>query len=47
MKEVQMKEIAGLIKRVKDNHENEDYLAAMKAEVKVLTDKFLLYPELD
>jgi len=47
MKEVQMKEIAGLIKRVKDNHENEDCLAAMKAEVKVLTDKFPLYPELD
>ncbi|MBP7205991.1 MAG: serine hydroxymethyltransferase [Candidatus Cloacimonetes bacterium] len=43
----EMKLIAGFIKRVRDNHDNEEYLAAMKAEVRELTDKFPLYPELD
>ncbi len=42
----EMKQIAAFIKRVRDNHENEEYLAAMKAEVRELTDKFPLYPEL-
>ena len=44
--EAEMKLIASFIKRVRDNHENEEYLAAMKAEVRNLTDKFPLYPEL-
>ncbi len=43
----EMKLIAGFIKRVRDNHANEEYLAAMKAEVRELTDKFPLYPELN
>jgi len=43
----EMKLIADFIKRVRDNHENEEYLAAMKAEVRELTDRFPLYPELD
>ncbi|MDI9529002.1 MAG: serine hydroxymethyltransferase [Candidatus Cloacimonadota bacterium] len=46
MGEAEMKLIASFIKRVRDNHENEEYLAAMKAEVRNLTDKFPLYPEL-
>jgi glycine hydroxymethyltransferase len=46
MGEAEMKLIADFIKRVRDNHENEEYLAAMKAEVRNLTDKFPLYPEL-
>ena len=43
----EMAQIADLIKRVRDNHSNEEYLAAMKAEVRELTEKFPLYPELD
>lgn len=46
MKEAQMKTIAEFIKRVRDNHENEEALKAMKAEVRALTDHFPLYPEL-
>ncbi len=42
----EMESIAELIKRVRDNHENEEYLAAMKADVRALTAKFPLYPEL-
>jgi glycine hydroxymethyltransferase len=42
----EMKTIAGLIKRVRDNHEDEAYLAAMKADVRELTNRFPLYPEL-
>jgi glycine hydroxymethyltransferase len=43
---VEMKQIAAFIKRVRDNSENEEYLAAMKAEVRDLTSRFPLYPEL-
>lgn len=46
MKEEQMKQIAAFIARVKDNCENEEYLASMKADVRQLTDQFPLYPEL-
>ena len=42
----EMKQIADFIHRVRENHENEEYLAAMKAEVLELTNKFPLYPEL-
>ncbi len=38
--------IAGFIKRVRENHDNDEYLASMKAEVRALTDQFPLYPEL-
>jgi len=42
----EMEVIAELIKRVRDNHEDEEYLAAMKADVRDLTSQFPLYPEL-
>jgi glycine hydroxymethyltransferase len=42
----EMQKIADLIKRVRDNHENEEYLAGMKADVRALTSQFPLYPEL-
>ena len=42
----EMKQIADFIHRVRENHENDEYLAAMKAEVLELTNKFPLYPEL-
>jgi glycine hydroxymethyltransferase len=42
----EMAMIAALIKRVRDNHENEEYLASLKPEVRELTNKFPLYPEL-
>ncbi len=42
----EMDSIAELIKRVRDNHENEEFLAAMKADVRALTGKFPLYTEL-
>ena len=42
----EMKQIAAFIKRVRDNHENEEYLASLKPEVRALTDRFPLYPEL-
>lgn len=43
----EMKIIAGLIRKVRDNFENEEELAKIKAEVRNLTAKFPLYPELD
>lgn len=46
MGEAEMKLIASFIKRVRDNYKDEEYLTAMKAEVRNLTDKFPLYPEL-
>ncbi len=46
MTENQMQQIADFIKRVRDNNDNEDYLAAIKNEVRNLTDQFPLYPEL-
>ncbi len=42
----EMETIADFIKRVRDHHEEEEYLTAMKAEVRALTDKFPLYSEL-
>ena len=42
----EMKQIADLIKRVREHHEDEEYLGKMKAEVRELTNKFPLYPEL-
>jgi glycine hydroxymethyltransferase len=42
----EMKLIAAFIKRVRENHDNEEYLASMKSEVRELTDRFPLYPEL-
>lgn len=42
----EMKQIADLIKKVRDNHDNEEFLAGMKAEVRALTAQFPLYPEL-
>lgn len=46
MKEAEMKLIAAFIKRVAENHDNEEYLLAMKHEVRELTNHFPLYPEL-
>ncbi len=43
----EMKKIADLIKRVRDHHDDEEYLGKMKAEVRDLTAKFPLYPGLD
>jgi glycine hydroxymethyltransferase len=43
----EMKTIAGLIKKVRDNHEDEAALAAVKNEVRTLTDKFPLYTEIE
>lgn len=43
----EMKTIAGFIKRVRENYENEEYLTGMKGEVRDLTSRFPLYPELD
>ncbi|MCB5234610.1 MAG: serine hydroxymethyltransferase [Candidatus Cloacimonetes bacterium] len=42
----EMKTIAKMIARVRDNYENEEELAKIKAEVRALTAKFPLYPEL-
>ncbi|NLO44078.1 MAG: serine hydroxymethyltransferase [Candidatus Cloacimonetes bacterium] len=42
----EMKIIAKMIARVRDNYENEEELAKIKAEVRALTAKFPLYPEL-
>jgi glycine hydroxymethyltransferase len=47
MGKTEMKIIAGLIRKVRDNFENEEELAKIKAEVRNLTAKFPLYPELD
>jgi glycine hydroxymethyltransferase len=46
MKEKEMKLIAGWINEVVENKNNEQKLAAIRAEVKELTKKFPLYPEL-
>ncbi|MBI9031994.1 serine hydroxymethyltransferase [bacterium] len=46
MKEDDMKVIADFIKRVYDNHDNEENLAQIKKEVKEFTVNFPLYPEL-
>ncbi len=46
MKEDDMKAIADFIKRVFDNHKDEDILAEIKKEVKEFTSRFPLYPEL-
>lgn len=46
MKEAEMKTIAALIRKVRDNYENEEVLAEIKAEVMALTARFPLYPEL-
>lgn len=43
MKEEQMKEIAGFIKEVYDNYDNDEKLAEIKAKVKQLCAKFPLY----
>lgn len=42
----EMKQIADFILRVREHTEDEEYLGKMKAEVRELTDKFPLYPEL-
>lgn len=42
----QMKAIATLIRKVRDNYENEEELAKIKTEVQKLTKGFPLYPEL-
>jgi len=42
----EMKAIAELIAKVREHHEDEAYLANLKAEVRELTSKFPLYPEL-
>jgi len=42
----EMKTIARLIAKVRDNYENEEELAKIKAEVRELTNRFPLYPEL-
>ncbi len=43
----EMKTIARLIAKVRDNIDNEEELAKIKAEVQILTAKFPLYPELN
>jgi glycine hydroxymethyltransferase len=46
MKESEMKTIATLIRRVLDNHENEETLAGIKDEVRTLTANFPLYADI-
>ncbi|MFO7660152.1 MAG: serine hydroxymethyltransferase [Candidatus Cloacimonadaceae bacterium] len=46
MQEAEMKVIAGFIRKVADNVKDAEVLAAVKAEVRELTSKFPLYPEL-
>jgi glycine/serine hydroxymethyltransferase len=46
MLEPEMAKIAGFIRKVADNAKNEEVLASVKAEVRELTAKFPLYPEL-
>ncbi len=43
----EMKTIADLIRKVRDNFENEEELEKIKAEVRELTNRFPLYPELN
>ena len=42
----EMKQIADFIQRVRENIEDEEYLTNMKSEVRALTARFPLYPEL-
>ncbi|HNQ43307.1 MAG TPA: serine hydroxymethyltransferase, partial [Candidatus Cloacimonadota bacterium] len=42
----EMKTIASLIRKVRNNHEDEAVLASIKEEVRTLTSRFPLYPEL-
>ncbi len=46
MKEPEMEIVADMIEKVLMNHENEGILTEVKEEVKKLTEKFPLYPEL-
>ena len=46
MKEPEMEIVADMIERVLMNHEDAEVLAQVKQEVKELTEKFPLYPEL-
>ncbi len=46
MKEAEMELVADMIERVLMNHEDEEILAQVKQEVKELTGRFPLYPEL-
>ncbi|MBU2542877.1 serine hydroxymethyltransferase [Patescibacteria group bacterium] len=46
MKEPEMEIVADMIERVLMNHEDEEVLVQVKQEVKELTEKFPLYPEL-
>jgi len=46
MKETEMGIVADMIERVLTNHENEEILNQIRQEVKELTSKFPLYPEL-
>ncbi|HAN40332.1 MAG TPA: serine hydroxymethyltransferase [Candidatus Cloacimonetes bacterium] len=46
MGETEMKQIAAMIKKVRDNYEDTELLEAMKADTRELTAKFPLYPEL-
>ncbi|MDD2229988.1 MAG: serine hydroxymethyltransferase [Candidatus Cloacimonetes bacterium] len=47
MGQTEMKTIAQLIKKVRDMHEDEAALAEIKNEVRTLTNKFPLYPEIE
>jgi glycine hydroxymethyltransferase len=47
MTEAEMKIIAGLIGKVRENFENEEALAEIKKQVQELTQRFPLYPELN
>lgn len=42
----EMQTVADLIREVRDNHDNDIALEAMKEEVRILTDRFPLYPEI-
>lgn len=42
----EMQTVADLIRKVRDNHDNDIALEAMKEEVRILTDRFPLYPEI-
>jgi len=46
MKETEMKEVAKLIKKVFDNHENEEVLKEIRNDVKALCTKFPLYKDI-
>jgi len=46
MKETEMKQIAQFIKTVHDNYANEEKLAEIKEQVRLLTAKFPLYRDM-